>query len=122
METREFLLSFDDNVVSYSFLFIIKVYGFITLPVLSYTYETWSLVLREERRLRMFENSELSITFRPMRGEVTGEWIKLCKEELNDLISLPNIVGVIKSRRKRWAAHVACMCEDKFLQSFGGET
>ena len=55
-----------------------------------------------------------------MRGEVTGEWIKLCKEELNDLNSPPNIVGVIESRS--WAARVACMGEEKCLQSFGGET
>ena len=120
METREFLLSFDDNVVSYSFLFIIKVYGFITLPILSYTYETWSLVLREERSLRMFGDSVLSVIFRTIRDEVTGEWIKLCKEELNDLNSPPNFVGVIKSRIKKWAARIACMGEEKCLQSFGG--
>ena len=84
------------NVVSYSFLFKFKVYGTITLPVVLYRCETWSLTLREERRLRMFENFVLSVIFRPMRGEVTGEWIKLCKEELNDLNSPPNIVGVIK--------------------------
>jgi len=55
----------------------------------------------------MYDNSVLSIIFKPMRDEVIGEWIKVHKEELNDLNSPPNFVGVIKSRRKRWAAHVA---------------
>ena len=82
--------------MSSNFLFKIKVYGSITLPVVLYTSETWSLVLIEERSLRMFGDGVLSIIFRTMRGEVTGEWIKLCKEELNDLNSPPNIVGVIK--------------------------
>ena len=84
-----------------------------------YTSETWSLVLIEERSLRMFGDSVLSVIFRSMRDEVTGEWIKLCKEELNDMNSPPNIAGVIKSRRS-WAARVACMSEEKCLQSFGG--
>jgi len=57
------------NLVSSSFLFKIKVYACITLPVVLYVCETWSLTLREERRLRMFENSVLSIIFRCMRGE-----------------------------------------------------
>jgi hypothetical protein len=48
----------------------------------------------------MFENSVLSVIYRPMRDEVTGEWIKPYKEELNDLNSPPNIVGVIKSRKR----------------------
>jgi hypothetical protein len=55
-----------------------------------------------------------------MRDEVTGEWIKLNKEELNDLNSPPNFVGVMKWRRTKWATHVAGMGEDKCLQNFGG--
>jgi hypothetical protein len=55
-----------------------------------------------------------------MRDEVTGEWIKLYEEELNDLNSPPNIVGVNKSRRKKWAAHVAGMGEEKCVQPVGG--
>jgi hypothetical protein len=55
-----------------------------------------------------------------MRDEVTGEWIKLYEEELNDLNSPPNIVGVNKLRRKKWAACVASVGEEKCLQSFGG--
>jgi len=63
--------------------------------------------LREERRLRVFENRVLRRVFGPKRDEVTGECRKLHNEELSDLYSLPNIVGVVKSRRMRWAGHVA---------------
>ena len=71
--------------------------------------ETWSLTLREERKLRVFENMVLRRIFGPRRDEVTGEWRRLHNEELNDLYSSPNMVRVIKSRRMRWAAHVARM-------------
>jgi hypothetical protein len=64
--------------------------------------------LREERRLRVFENRVLRRIFGPKRNEVTGEWRNLHNEELNDLYSLPNIVRVVKSRRMRGAGHVAC--------------
>jgi len=59
------------------------------------------------RRLRVFENSVLRRVFGPKRDEVTGEWRKLHNEELRDLYSLPNIMRVVKSRRMRWAGHVA---------------
>ena len=66
--------------------------------------------LREERMLRVFENRVLTL-FGPKRDEVTGEWRKLCNEEVRDLYSLPNIVRVVKSRRMGRAGHVACMGE-----------
>ena len=65
----------------------IKIYRTIILPVVSYGCETWSLILREERRLRVFEIRVLRRVFGPKRDEVTGEWRKLHNEELNDLYS-----------------------------------
>jgi hypothetical protein len=65
--------------------------------------------LSEERRLKVFENRVLRRVFGPKRDGVTWEWRKLHNEELNDLYSLPNIVRVVKSRRMRWAGHVAQM-------------
>ena len=70
----------------------------IILPVVLYGRENWSLTLREECRLRVFENRVLRRLFRPKRDEVTGEWSKLHNEELNDLYFSPNIVRLIKSR------------------------
>jgi hypothetical protein len=75
--------------------------------------ETWSLTLREESRLSVFKNRVLRRVFGPKRDEVTGEWGKLHKEDLNDLYYIPNIVRVVKSRRMRWAGHVARMGEDR---------
>jgi hypothetical protein len=72
--------------------------------VVLYGCETWSLTIREEHRLRLFEM--LRRISGPKRDEVTGEWIKLY-EELRDLYSSPSIIRIIKSRRMRWAGHVA---------------
>jgi len=83
----------------------------IILPVVLYGCETWSLTLREERRLRVLENRVLRSLCGPKMDEVTGEWRKLHNEELNDLYSSPNILRVIKSRRTGWAGHVARMRE-----------
>ena len=82
------------------------------------------MTLREKRRLGVFENKVLRRIFGPKRDEVTGEWRKLHNEELNDLYSSPNIVLVIKSRRMRWAGHVARMGGEveRRIQGFGGET
>jgi hypothetical protein len=86
----------------------IKVYRIIIFPVL-YGCESWSLTLREERRLREFENRALKRIFGPKRDEVTWEWRRLHNDELNDLYSSPNMIWVIKSRRMRWMGHVAHM-------------
>jgi len=74
----------------------IKIYRTIILPVVLYGCETWSLILREECRLRVSENRVLRRIFGPKRDEVTGEWKKLHNEELNDLYCSPKIVRVIK--------------------------
>jgi hypothetical protein len=71
--------------------------------------ETWSLALREEHRLRVFENRVLRRIFGPKGDEVTGEWRKLHNEELHILYFSPNIIREVKSRRLRWAGHVARM-------------
>ena len=71
------------------------------------------MYLREERRLRVFENRVLRSVFGPKRDEVTGEWRKLHNGELSDLYCLPNIFRVVKSRRMRWAGHVARMGEGR---------
>ena len=91
----------------------IKIYRTTILLVVLYGCETWSLTLREERKLSVFENMVLRRIFGPRRDEVTGEWRRLHNEELSDLYSSPNIVRVIKSRRMRWAGHVARMCEER---------
>jgi len=69
--------------------------------------------LREERRLRVFENRAFRRVFGPKRDEVTGEWRKLHNEELSNLYTLPNIVRVVKSRRMRWEGRVARMEEGR---------
>ena len=96
----------------------IKIYRTIILPVVLYGCETWSLKLREERKLRMLENMVLRRIFGTRRDEVTGEWRRLHNEELNDLYSSPNIVRVIKWRRMRWAGHVARMGEERGVYRF----
>jgi hypothetical protein len=85
----------------------IRIYNTIILPVVLYGCETWSLTVREEYRLRMFENRALRRIFCPKRDEVTGDWIKLLHVELHNLYSSPNIIRMIKSRSMRWAGHVA---------------
>ena len=75
--------------------------------------EAWLLTLREERKLRVFENMVLRRIFGPRRDEVTGEWRRLHNEELSDLYSSPNIVRVITSRRMRWAGDVARIGEER---------
>jgi len=115
------------NLLSSSLLFKnlkINIYRTIILPFVLYGCETWSLTLREERRVRVFENRVLRRIFGPERDEVTGEWGKLHNEGLNDLYYLLIVVRVMKSRRMRWAGHVARMVErerERRVQGFGGE-
>jgi len=102
------------NILSFSLLsknIKIKIHRTILLSVVLYGCETWPLTLREERRLRVFEKRVLRMILRPKRDGVTGEWRKLHNEDLIDLYSSPNIMPVIKSRRMRWAGHVARMVE-----------
>jgi hypothetical protein len=86
----------------------IKMYKTVILPVVVYGCETWSFTLREEHRLRVFENSVLRKIFGP-KGEKDGSWRKLHNDELHSLYFSPNIIRVIKSMRMRWSGHVACM-------------
>ena len=83
-----------------------KIYRNIILPVL-YECVIWSLIFREERRLRVFENGMLWRIFGPKRDEVTRAWEKLHKEKINHLYYSRNIIPVIKSRKMRWAVQVA---------------
>jgi hypothetical protein len=80
------------------------IYKSIILPVVFYECATWSLTLREEHRLRAFENRVLRRIFGPKRSEVVGGGRKL-----HNLYFLPRVIGLIKSRRMRWAGYVACM-------------
>jgi hypothetical protein len=91
----------------------VKIHKIIILPVLLHGCETWSLTLREEHRLKVFESRVPRRIFGPKRDEVTGEWRKLLNEELHPSYSSPNIIRQIKSSRMRWAVHVACMGEER---------
>jgi hypothetical protein len=95
----------------------VNIYKTIILPVVLYGCETWSLTLREEHTLRMFEKRVLKRIFGPKRDEVMGEWRKLHNGELHNLCSSPHIIRQIKSRRMRWAGHVARMGEGRNVYS-----
>jgi hypothetical protein len=106
------------NIVSSSSLsknIKIKIYRTIILPVVFYACETWSLTLKEERWLRVFENRTLRRIFGPKKEEITGEWRKLHEEEL---YSSPYIIRAIKSRIIRWAGHVARMGRGEVHRGF----
>ncbi|KAJ4444051.1 hypothetical protein ANN_05840 [Periplaneta americana] len=90
-----------------------KNYKTVILPVVLYGCETWTLTLREEHRLRVFESKVLRKIFGAKRGEVTGEWRKLHNTELHALYSSPDIIRNIKSRRLRLAGHIARMGESR---------
>jgi hypothetical protein len=112
---------FSSNLLSKNLNIYIYIYIYIYVPDLLYGCESWSLTLREERRLRVFDNRVLRRIFGPKRDEVTGECRELHNVELNDLCSSPNIVRVIKKNE------VGGLCstyggEYRCLQGFGGET
>jgi hypothetical protein len=87
----------------------VKTYKTMILPVVLYGCETWSLTLREEHRLRVFENRVLRRIFGPKRDAATREWRKLHSGELHNLYISPDIIRQIISRRMIWTGHVACM-------------
>jgi hypothetical protein len=93
--------------------FKVKIYKTIILPVVLYGCETWSATLREEHRLRMFENRGLRKIFGPKGDEVMGQWRKLHTGELLNLYSSSDIIRQIKSRRMSCARHVACIGEGR---------
>jgi hypothetical protein len=107
-------INFSQNLLSSRLLpknLKIRIYKTIILPVVLYGCETWSLILREEHRLGVFENRVLRRVFGPKRDEVTREWRKLHNEELHDLYSSPSIIRIMKARRMILAGHVARMGE-----------
>ncbi|KAJ4426584.1 hypothetical protein ANN_26382 [Periplaneta americana] len=91
----------------------VRIYKTVILSVVLYGCETWTLTLREEHRLRVFENKALRKIFGAKRDEVTGEWRKLHNAELHALYSSLDIIRKIKSRRFRRAGHVARMGESR---------
>jgi hypothetical protein len=93
----------------------LRIYKTIILPVVLYGCETWSLTVREGHKLRVFENRVLRRKFGPKRDGVMGGWRKLHNEELHNLYSSPSIIRIIKSRRMRWAGHVARIGEKRYV-------
>jgi hypothetical protein len=93
----------------------VKIYKSTILLVVLYGCETWSLTLREEHRMRVLKNRVLRKILGSKRDDVMGEWRKLHNEELHNLYSSPDIIRQIKSRRMRWAGHVALMGEERKL-------
>jgi hypothetical protein len=91
----------------------VRIYKTIILPVVLYGCVTWSLTVREEHKLRVFENRVLRRIFGPKTDGVTERWRKLHNEELHKLYSSQSIIRIIKSRRMRWARHVARMGEKR---------
>ena len=101
----------------------VKKYRTIILHVVLCGCETWSLTLREERRLRLFDNRVLRRIFGPKRDGVTRNWRRLHNQEFYCLYSLPNVIRVVKPSRMRWVGHVAHIGgEERCIQGFCGET
>jgi hypothetical protein len=100
----------------------VKIYGTMLPSVVLYGCETWSLTLRKEHRLRVFENRVLRRVFGPKRDEVTGEREKMYKKELHILYSSPNIIRQIKSRRMSWADMWHAWERRETVKDVGGKT
>jgi hypothetical protein len=98
----------------------VKIYKTIILPVVLYGCETWSLTLREDHRLRVFENRVLRGIFGPKRDEVTGEWRKLHNEEIHNLYSSPDIIRQVKANEVGGACGTHGRVE-KSVQGFCGK-
>jgi hypothetical protein len=105
------LLSF--RLLSKILVVKIIIYKTIILSVVVYGCETWSLPLKEEHRLRMFENRVLRRIFGPKRDEITRGWRKLHTVELHNMYPSPNVIIIMKSRRIRWAGHVIRMVDKR---------
>jgi hypothetical protein len=99
----------------------VKIYKTIILPLVLCGGATWSLALREEHRLKVFENRDLRKIVGTKRDEVMGEWRKLHSWELQNLYSSPDIIRQMKSRRMWWVGHVACMGEERKCTRFWWE-
>ena len=95
----------------------LKIYRTVILPVILYGCESWSTTLADEHKLHVFENKVLRKIYGPKRDEMTGEWRRLHNEELHGLYDSPDVVKIMKSRRLRWAGHVARMGEKRRLYS-----
>jgi hypothetical protein len=93
----------------------VKIFKTIILPVVLFGFEAWYVTSRKDTRLGVFENRVLRRIFGPRRDEVTGEWRKMHNGEHHNLYCSSEIVRQIKSRKMRWAGHVACMGEGRNL-------
>jgi hypothetical protein len=91
----------------------VRIYTTIILPVVIYGCEIWYLTVREEHKLKVFENREVRRIFGPKRDGVMGGWRKLHNEKLHNLYSSPSMIRIIKSRRKGWTGHVGRMGEKR---------
>jgi hypothetical protein len=98
----------------------VKIYKTIVLPVILYGCESWSLTLREEHRLRVFENRVLRRIFGPKTDELTGEWRKLHNKELHNLYSSPDIIRQVKANDVGGACGTHGRGE-KSVKGFGGK-